>query len=430
MQQVLFDNADQPRRRIGARDSERIGDFRIDGFLRRRQVERDGTARIRPRPHAPQHEMGVGYRRARAAMTVGRRTGPRAGAFGPGIHQAGRIDARDGAAARADSVNIDRRGDQIVIVDRQRIRDRDAAFMHQHHVATRAADFHADQVVFADPGGKVLHRADTGGRAGQQQVHRLADKLVERGRAAIRLQHQQLGLQPHVDQLLLQRREVGCDPRHDIGVHRRGRRAFVFAHHRHDIGRNRNPFADVFFPQDVGNRVFVGRIDEAVDQADGDGFDAVIGKNPAGGAYVIGIEGFDLGTVGGYAPGDRLAQIARHQHRRIGRAVIPRILAQAAPRFEAVAETLRRQQANPRPLAFEQGVGGHGGAVQEKLAVAQELCHRLVERGAGRNQRIDHALARIGGHRRHLEHVGAALAVGNDKIGERAADIDADAPRG
>ena len=50
--------------------------------------------------------------------------------------------------------------------------------MHQHHVAAGASDFHADKIVFTDPGRQVLHRADTGRRAGQKQVHRLADKLV------------------------------------------------------------------------------------------------------------------------------------------------------------------------------------------------------------------------------------------------------------
>ena len=170
------------------------------------------------------------------------------------------------------------------------------------------------------------------------------------------------------------------------------------------------------------------RIDETVDQADGDGFDAFIGKNPARRAHIVEIERLDLVPFRIDTPADRLAQIARHENGRIRCAVIPRILAQATAGFETVAEPPGGQQADARALAFEQRVGGNRGAMQEELAIAEKLFHRLVERGAGGIQRRDHAFAGIGGYRRDLEHIGPPLTVGNNQIGKRAADIDADAP--
>ena len=109
--------------------------------------------------------------------------------------------------------------------------------------------------------------------------------------------------------------------------------------------------------------------------------------------------------------------------------MVPGVLAKAAARFEAVAETAGREQADTRALTLQQGVGRDGGAVQEKLAVAEEI-RQCQPKGLARGvQCRNHAFARVVRNRRHLEHIRAAFAVGDHEVRKRAADIDADAPR-
>ena len=428
VQEVLLDDADYPRRRLGERDAKRIGDLLRDGALGGFEVERDRAPGIGPGAQAAQHQMRVGDGGPGSAQPVGGRPRPGARAPRPGIHHAGGVYPRDGAAAGADGVDVDRGGDEVVVGDRERVGDRDAPLAHQHHVAARPADLHADEVAFAKPLREVLDRADAGGRARQQEVHRLLDELVERGRAAVALQHQEPGLEPERREPVRQRGEIVGDARHDIGVDRDRGRALVLAHDRHDVGRDRDPAAEPGPAHDFRDGVLVRRVLEAVDQADRDRVHPFGAEGLDGGAHVVERDRLDLAAVGADPPAHREAQIARHQHRRVGGAVVPRVLAQAAAGFEAVAEPGRRQQPDAPALALQQRVGRHRRAVQEERAVAEERREREPERFARLLQRRDRPRARILRHRRHLEHRRPPARVGDHEIGERAADIDADAP--
>ena len=430
VQQVLLDDADYPGRGLGEREAERLGDLLRDGALGGFEVERDRASGIGSRPEPPQHQMRVGDGGPGSAEPVGGRPRPRARALRSRIHHAGGVYPRDGAAAGADGVNVDRGGDEVVVGDRERVGDRDAPLAHQHDVATRPADLHADEVALAEPLREVLDRADAGRRARQQEVHRLLDELVERGRAAVALQHQEPGFQPERRQPVGERGEVVGDARHDIGVDRDGRDPLVLAHDRHDIGRDRDPAAEPGPAHDFRDRVLVRRVLEAVDQADRDRVHPFFAEGLDGGAHVVERDRLDLAAVGADPPAHRQAEIARHQHGRVGGAVVPRVLAQAAPRLEAVAEPSRRQQPDPPALALQQRVGRHGRAVQEERAVAEERGEREPERRARLLQRRDRPRARILRHRRHLEHRRPSARVGDHEIGERPPHVDAHAPGG
>jgi hypothetical protein len=65
--------------------------------------------------------------------------------------------------------------------------------------------------------------------------------------------------------------------------------------------------------------------------------------------------------------------------------------------------------------------------VHEDRAAAKQVVHRDALVGRGAVQRIEHAARRIGRHARHFRDVNAGRA-GQNEVGERAADIDADAP--
>ena len=118
MQQVLLEQADHAGRGVLDREAERPGELGLDRLARQRAVERDGAAGQRARAQASEHELRIGDGRVLAAQPVGRRSGPRAGALRADMQQARIVDPGDGAAARADGVDFDRRRGEVVAVDR------------------------------------------------------------------------------------------------------------------------------------------------------------------------------------------------------------------------------------------------------------------------------------------------------------------------
>jgi hypothetical protein len=141
VQQVLLEQPDHARRGVLDREAERLRKLGLDRLARQPAVERD-AARQRTGTQAAQHELRVGHGRVLAAQAIGGGAGPRAGAVRAGMHQAGIVDPGDGAAARADGMDLDRRRGEMVAVDDKLVGHRHVALGHHHDVATGAADFH------------------------------------------------------------------------------------------------------------------------------------------------------------------------------------------------------------------------------------------------------------------------------------------------
>ena len=97
---------------------------------------------------------------AAEAICSGPRAGP--GALRTHVHQAGRVETCDGAAASADRMYVDRRRNEIVVVDAQCVGNRDAPCVHQHHIAAGTTDLHRHEVVLTDTAGQVLHCPNPG----------------------------------------------------------------------------------------------------------------------------------------------------------------------------------------------------------------------------------------------------------------------------
>ena len=135
----------------------------------------------------------------------------------------------------------------------------------------------------------------------------------------------------------------------------------------------------------------------------------------------------DSATPGAIQVYDTATQQPWHQRRRERRAMVPDILTQPAPDLQRVAKAVGGEQAEPRPLALEQRVGGDRRTMDEDFAAAQKA-GRLVSEGTRRAlDRVDHARRRIGRCGRRLEREHASVRGGNDQVGERAADVDAHA---
>ena len=110
--------------------------------------------------------------------------------------------------------------------------------------------------------------------------------------------------------------------------------------------------------------------------------------------------------------------------------MVPLVLADAAADLQRIAEARGGEQADLGALLLEDGVGGHGRAVHEQRAVAQQGGERQVELLGGEPQHAQDALAGVGRHGRRLEDAHRARGVAQHHVGEGAADIDADAPGG
>ena len=124
--------------------------------------------------------------------------------------------------------------------------------------------------------------------------------------------------------------------------------------------------------------LFVGRVDEAVEQRDGDCLDrflteGLVLERSEGGPDAGRVQRFDLVAGRIEAPPDTAPEVARHQHGRVGRPVIPLVLSKAAADFERVPEALGGEERDLRSLALEHGVRRHRRAVDEEPTSGQQL---------------------------------------------------------
>ena len=110
--------------------------------------------------------------------------------------------------------------------------------------------------------------------------------------------------------------------------------------------------------------------------------------------------------------------------------MVPGVLAQAPPNLERVAEAVGDEQADLRAAALEHRIRRDRRAVDEQCRRTEQFLDGATDPGRGRGDRVEGALRRIGRHRGHLEHADVALRVGEHEVGERATDVDADAPGG
>ena len=430
MQQVLLQQADDAGRRLFDREAERFGELGLDGLAGKLRVERDGAARQRARTQPAQHKLRVGNGRVLAAQPIGCGAGSGAGALWPGVKKARIVDPGDRAAAGADRMDLNRRRREMVAVDGEFVGDRHVAARHHHHIAARAADLHRDQVGFLARRRAALERADTGRGAGENQHHRPRRHLVDRDRAAIALQQQQRSRKAELAQLFVEGAQVARHLGRHIGIHDGGRAALVFTHGRHDLARQRDPFAVPALGELATDGAFVRAIEEGVEQAYRDRLDAFFREDPGRGVDVFRLQRRQLGAVGGDAAAHREPQVARHQNLREGRTMVPLILADAATDLQRIAEALGRQHADLGALLLQDRVGRHRRAVHEQRAVAQECGQRDIELLGRKPQNAQHAFAGIGRNRGRLEDAHGAGRVAQHHVGEGAAHVDADAPGG
>ena len=224
-------------------------------------------------------------------------------------------------------------------------------------------------------------------------------------------------------EFLAQCGQIPRHDRHDIGVDHRGRSALVLFDLRQDLeadaaGQIRRPTRDDRF-----DHLLVSGIGKRVQQADGDGLDP-FGEQRVHRPFSVRRVERSLDLTPDIHPFiDHDAQIALDQRRRLlpGDVVEARH-AQVAD-FQDIAEALRGDEPGSGALQLQNGIGGHRGGMQDLFDVRPAEAN-ILEHLADAVDDGSRIVVDAGGD--FLGMNGAVVAQ-KDDVGERAADVHADA---
>ena len=274
----------------------------------------------------------------------------------------------------------------------------------------------------------VVQRTDRGGWSAQQQIDGPRRDLVDRDGAAIGLHQQERPAEAKLPKLDVQVAQVCDDAGSERGIDDGGRRALVLTHHRGERSRGRYPRIVATLPHMCCSLDLVLVVQEAVEERDRDRFHVFGLEGGQRGIDILGNERRVLAAVRIDATADATSQVAWNQHGGKGLAMVPLILPEAAPDLERVAKSLGREQTDLRALSLDHPVGRDRRTVDEEGAVPKYILDRAVEIACQPLECSKNALARVCRNRGHFDDVADGPTVGQDKIGERATDVDADAP--
>src|SRR5207237_2671988 len=109
-------------------------------------VEGDAAAEEVAGIEKAEDDVGVGHRRAIAALAVAGRAGIGAGALGPDVQDSARVDPRDRATARTQRVDVEARQRDLGDAHRLFAGERGLAALKQRDVGAGAAHVEGDEV--------------------------------------------------------------------------------------------------------------------------------------------------------------------------------------------------------------------------------------------------------------------------------------------
>ena len=212
------------QRRSLERNAERFGDRAADRLLGQRRIDGDTRAFESLRPKPAEADQRIGHRRFRAAQAVTGRPRHGACAARPDLEHTGFVDDGDGAAARADTVDIDHRHHGVVIAD-PRV---EHMFQMQRPIARNAdigrcaADIEGDDAGMADRPADIDTLDQRADRPGGEERDRSLHRDAGADQAARRRHQAKIGADAEAAQRFAEAGRVGRRRRPDIGIQRRG----------------------------------------------------------------------------------------------------------------------------------------------------------------------------------------------------------------
>jgi hypothetical protein len=288
-----------------------------------------------------------------------------------------------------------------------------------------AAHVEGQRAAFAGARRDLGREDGTAGGAGFDQPHRKLARRLDRGQAAARGDE----IDRAAEALRLQRRlhaaEIAVHQRLHIGIRHRGAGAFVLAHFRAHLARQRHPQVGQRRLQDLARAPLVRRVDVGMQIRDRDALDALGAQERHERAHRRLVQRQSHLAVHVDALRHGQAQGARHQRLRLLDGQVVLVVAALVGDIEHVAEPLGRDQRRARAAPLDHRVGGERGAVHEHVDVG-EAQPRVAEDDAHASE---HALLRPDRRGEHLAREALSACLENH-VGERAADIDGEAGGG
>jgi hypothetical protein len=418
---------------------EQRGNLLVDCAVCGRGVDDDVAADEPRRVHVPEHHERVGQGRPRPASSVADRPGIRAGAHRPDADDAVVVDLDDAPSAGPDLRDVDERQlDRVAVAlhqpaaqvdsraDLVLARPRREAVLEQRGLGGRAAHVERDEVGTIDEPPQTAARDDAGGRAGLDQVRRLA----RRGRgwegAAARLHDLERRLDPRVAQTPRERVDVAPDGRPEVGVDDRGARALVLAHLGEDVGRpgHEDVRADAR-AHELFDAALVRVIGVGVEERDRDRLDVVRAELGDSLRHRGLVELAPYLAPRAEALAHLEAERTRDERLRLLVLEVVEDGDAQAPELEDVAESLRRHERDPGAAALEDRIRRDGARVHD--------AGDRVERDAGVASQADDpvqdALRVVGRSGEDLRRGQAPVRAEQDDVRERASDVDPEAVR-
>ena len=406
--------------RLGKRRDRGIGPLGREGHLAAEEV-----VGIQP----AEHEVGVGHRGRAATPAVAGGAGLRARALRPHLEGAAGIDAGDAAAACADGRDVDHRHQYRIAANPGVARSGlvVAAVDHDTDVGAGAAHVEGDE---AAPAG-MLRRPGAAQHARGRPRHERDDRHVRhhrRGRdAAVRPHDVEIARDAGLLQPVLEAAHVVANLGADEGVHRRGGEALELAELRRHPGRGGDEGLGPFLQHDGPRALLVRGVDVGEEEADHDRLDPLLAQRSRGLAHAVLVQRLQHVALRRHPPllhGEAVA--AAHQRARLPRDVLhdgvvlgPLVTADV----DDVAVAGRGDHAGLGAVVLQHRVGRDRGAVEDVGDGFRRRGAPLAERGDACRS----ALRGVVRRGRHLvDRALARLAIGNDEVGEGAADIDAD----
>ncbi len=329
------------------------------------QTQRHRTCQTDVGADAPEQQIGVGHRRLHPTPVVagGSRVGSRTARTDP--ERSTGIDPRHTSTARADRVDGYRRETAGVAVDGPFVGNLWSAPLDPADVGGGSAHIETDHPVV--PEGLTQRRRGNypTRRAGQQRRRRQSPGSINVHQSARGSHHQDVRRQPGRRRPVDQACQVGGQHRSQVGVENRGRGALELAQFSDHLTGERHGHTGKRLLEDVAHQLLVRRIGETVEQRNSN----CVG---AGGRHrirqFIEAGGWHLERTVERRPFTHPESIRRRNQggRTIGERVVQRRSVLPAD-LDHVGEARGGDQRRARPLPLEQSIGGHRGAVQQRV---------------------------------------------------------------
>ncbi|MDW8207602.1 MAG: hypothetical protein RMJ43_07170 [Chloroherpetonaceae bacterium] len=382
----------------------------VDAF----DVEREGSGESCGVGYALEEDVGIGDGEV-VSFAVGDGSGVGACAVGSDAEGSGGVDVCDGSSSGSDGVDVEHGDAEGDVAEGSGGSAGAVCVVEECDVGAGASHIEGDEVGEAGGASEVCGGDDTAGGSGERGGDGVCGGFGGGERASAGVHDAEGGGAGGVE-LLLEVVEVSGHDGPDEGAGDGGGGAFVFAGFGRDVGGERD--VESVLCGDGADGAFVVRVEVCEEEADGEGL-------VSGGAEVLDEFG-GLARVGweeGVAPGvgafGELEAVVEGEEGGVGLRVEGVEPGSVLPGdVEEVLESGGGEECGGRAAAFEEGVGGDGGSVDEGEACGEVLC------GAGFVEAVEEALRGVFGCGGAFVDVDVAVGGEEDEVGEGASDVD------